>query len=369
MCYIGENEKFAFYEGFCEQLPESDVTTSDLCEFGRAVGTLYDRICISADRPESNTKMYALCSGLSESGCDVILCSDAPLPVLRYSVEILSCGMGLFLCGDKLLKMYFFSENGFPPEKDSLSRIINENFTQQSRKYGNINQINSLGTVYLYNVRRHCDNTAKIPASISCGSKAVRSLWLEFFSGEDDETVIQISRCGQRVNIYSTEYGFISHDRLILACALMTADSDAAIYLPSDYHYIAESTVEKSGLHTVRFNPDSSCTIPSDKTRYITDPLFMCTRLLSDKRKFYDILGSIPSLCSAQRTLVMHGSCVGTKPVTIYDTAGKITVKPAGRGIVSLSVQAQDMESAAELCVLWEKKLKKADSCGGEFLH
>ncbi len=364
MCYLGENEKLSFYDGFCEQLPDTAVRSEYLCGFGTAIGSHFGRVCIACESPSHNSYLYALCSGISDSGCDVLICNDVTLPPFRYGIGMLSCECGIYLSGDKSLKISFYGNNGFPLSSAILSRFINPNVTELSRKCGIINHINSLGQLYSYNIHDCLGMENTISASVSCGNKALRSLWLDFFSGEDDSLILQVSDNGQRVSVYSTEAGFISYDKLILAYAVMTGRNGECVYLPENFHYIADSAAERLGFTVKRFTADSQNDIPTEKMRYLKDPLFMCTQLLRDKTIFTEILSQLPSFYSAERIVALSHSDCNIPRKVISDTDGIITLARKGKHSLALTVHAEDMETAAELCVIWEKKLKKLDSCG-----
>ncbi len=364
MCYLGENEKFSFYEGCCEQLPEITVGSEYLCSFGTAIGSYFKRICIACENNSLNSHLYALCSGISESGCDVLICNKVTLPAFRYGIGVLSCECGIYLSGEKSIKISFYGKNGFPLTSEVLSRIINPNVTQLSPDYGTITDINSLGQLYRYNIRDSICTENALSASVSCGNKHVRSLWLDFFSGEDDNLILQVSDNGQRVNIYSTDTGFISYDKLILAYTVMTAKKDGEIYLPENFHYIADSVAECKGFKITRFTADSDAEISADKVRFLKDPLYMCTQLLRDKTSFFQILSELPSFYRAERTVTLSHSDCNIPRKVISDTDGIISLARKGKHSLSLTVQSENMETAAELCVVWEKKLKKLDACG-----
>jgi len=367
MCYLGENEKFSFYDGFCEQHPDIIIGSEYLCSFGRTIGSHFGRVCIACEKNSLNSPLYALCSGISDSGCDVLICSDTTLPALKHGISIMSCECGIFLSGDRNLKIFFYGKNGFPLSAKVLSRFINPCVTELSRKYGIISHINSLGRLYEYSIRDNLGTNILIEASVSCGSKSVRSLWLDFFSGEDENMILQVSDNGQRVNIYCTETGFISHDRLILAYAVMKGHRGEDVYLPESFHYIADSAAKKNGFCIIRFVPDSETDIPPEKVRFLKDPLFMCTQLLRDKTSFFELLSKLPSFYSAERTVTLSCSDCNIPRKVISDKNCIVSLSGNGRNTLSLTVQAEDMETAAELCVLWEKKLKKLDSCGRSF--
>lgn len=367
MGYIGENIKFSFRDGFCEPLAETVVTSSDIADFGRALAGLFSRISLGCENEDSLHMLYAMSSGIAECGKDVFLCKNTDLPSFRHGLPITASECGVYFSGN-LQKFSFFDENGFPLNDTQLENIMNAGSLPKAIKCGKITLFDSLKQIYINNITDSVNvNELPIKAGISCGSKIIRSLWLNFFTGEDDSLIFQISDDGQKVNAYSTELGFISHEKLVLAYALMNIKSGGILWLPNDFHYAAKDIRSESNIIVKEYNPQSSIPDEAILQRFMKDPLFMCVALAKERNILYKTLKNLPRFASAKREIVLNLCPQKTFAKTVYDPRGRVNITKSGKSRVTLIAQAYDSETAAELCSTWQEKLQKLSSCNNFF--
>lgn len=368
MGYIGENSKFSFRDGFCEPIAGTVITSSDIVDFGRALAGLFSRISIGCENEESLHMVYAMSSGIAECGKDVFLCKNIDLPSFRYGLPITASECGVYFSGN-LQKLSFFYENGFSLSDVHLEKIMNAGSSPTATKCGKITLFNSLRQIYINSIRDSvCKNELPIKAGISCGSKIIRNLWQEFFTGQDDSLIFQISDDGQKVNAYSTELGFISHEKLILAYALMNIKSRNELWLPNDFHYAAKEICSESNIIVKQYNPQSGIPDEAALQRFMRDPLFMCTALASERNIFLETLKKLPGFASAKREIILNLSLYEPFSKTISYPKGKVNITKSGKNRVALTAQAYDSETAAELCSICQEKLQKQSSCN-KFFH
>ncbi|MCM1315343.1 MAG: hypothetical protein NC040_09715 [Muribaculaceae bacterium] len=363
MGYSGENKYFSFHDGFCETLPGVTVGSSETAVFGRIISKFFRRFSVGCDGFRNMHILYALCCGLSECGRDVYVCENTDLPSFRFGLSMLSADCGIFISGDGCLKMSFFGADGFPVLSSVMTEIMNASPANIVEKCGKIMSCTSFREIYINNLADTFSGTgSSIQAGISCGNRSVRSLWLEFFSGEDDNLVFQISDDGQRVNAYSTQAGFISHEKLILSYVMKLSAAGQAVYLPENFHYSADILTEKSPLKIKRFSSENPVPPEAVKQRFLTDPLYMCIHLADNKADFIRSVKSLPALASARREIFIENLENIPCGKTITETDGRVIISRSGKNRITLLAQSRTAETAAEICSDWCEKLRQTGS-------
>ncbi len=363
MSYSGENKYFSFRDGYCESLPNVTVSSSDAAEFGRTISRFFRRFSVGCDGFSNMHILYAVCCGLSECGRDVYVCENTDLPSFKFGMPLLSADCGIFISGENCLKISIFNESGFPVSSKLLTEIIKAEPADTVEKCGKITSSTSFRSIYIDNIADSFSGAgSSIPAGISCGKRSVRSLWLEFFTGEDDSLVFQISDDGQRVNAYSSETGFISYEKLILAYALKLSQQGQAVYLPENFHYAADFMTSENPLKIKRFSSEGKIPEEAVKQRFLLDPLYMCTHLADNRQNFFKSVKSLPQLAAAKREITIDS--VENIPCgkTILENDGRIIISRSGKNRITLLAQAYSSETAAELCSQWSEKLRHIDS-------
>lgn len=363
MGYSGENKYFSFRDGYCETLPGVTVNSSEAAEFGRIISRFFKRFSIGCDGFCHNHFLYAICSGISECGHDVFVCENTDLPSFRFGFPLLSADCGIYVSGKDCLKISIYDKNGFPVNPTLLSNIMKGEPAAPAAKSGKITSSTSFRNIYINNIADSLGSVGDIlSVGISCGNRSVRSLWHEFFTGEDDNLVFQISDDGQRVNAYSTEAGFISYEKLLLAYTAKLSQNGQIVYLPENFHYAADYINSGSALKIRRFKPEEKIPSEAVEQRFLCDSLFMCTHLAADKKLFIDTVRELPLLASVKRELSFDLAEQIKASRVIPECGGRVIISRSGKKSITLLAQAYSAETAAELCSIWSEKLKRMSS-------
>ena len=361
MSYCGENNYFSFRDGSCESLPDKILTASAASEFGRIMSQFFVRFSAGCDGFGHNHILYAICCGISEGGKDAYVCENTDLQSFRFGFPLLSSDCGIYVSGSGgSVKISLFDSSRFPLNTKMLSRIMHTAPAEPAKRPGKLISAGSFREIYINNIADSLKNTSSaIPAGISCGNRSTRSLWQEFFTGEDDGLIFQISDDGRRVNAYSAEAGFISYEKLLLTFAYSIGKSGQAVYLPESFHYGAELTSGNDDLKIYRFDPEDTIPAEAAKQRFLYDPLYMCTHLASDRPSFIKNTAAIPSLASAKREIIIADPDKIPNNQCISEKAWRVLISRSGRNRVTLTVQSHNSETAAELCGHWADKLRR----------
>ena len=356
MSYLGEKGIFSFREGKCEEISRSAAGSTEMAAFGRTIAPFFSRFSVGSCGFQRLHLLYALCSGISECGKDVFICENTDLPSFRFGSPLISADCGIFIGSGTGLELSFFDRSGAVLPVSVLEKIMNSEPAPAAGKSGKITSATSFRNIYVNNISDSLNGVGfPISAGISCGNRSVRSLWLEFFTGEDDELVFQISDDGQRVNAYSRELGFVSYERLILAYALKLADSGEKIWLPESFHYGAELACD-NGI--IRFSDDSGIPENAENSRFLRDSLYMCCHLANDRIRFISAVRRIPSISSVKREIAADNAEKAPLRRMIDDDKGRVIITRSGKNRLTLLAQAMSSETAAELCNIWTDKLK-----------
>lgn len=362
MSYLGENGLFSFRDGYCEVLPDKKLDTASAADFGRKVSVHFKRFAIGCGRENLCHIVYSLCAGIAECGKDVFLCENTEIPPFKYGFPLTGADCGIFVAENRI---FFFGKRGFPVNSEKLTSVMAQQKAADSEKCGRIIHVSSFERIYLNSITDEPDKSGlPLSAGISCGNRGIRKLWHEIFSDEDDSLIFQISDTGERVNAYSTEHGFISFDRLILAYSIMNLKAGQDIlWLPDKFHFAAERTAAEHGLLLKRFDADKEIPEEASEQRFLTDCLYMCAGLASDREKFFSILNSVPKITSAKRDIACPENCCVPLDKPVLEPEGRVFITRSGKNRLSLIAQAYDTETAAELCAQWNEKLRILSSC------
>ena len=354
MSYIGENNYFSFRDGYCEAL--TCIGTSEIMNFGRIIANIYESCCLGCDGFSHNRLLHSMSSGIAESGKDVCICENTDLQSFKFSLHKLSASCGIYVSGKNLPKMYFFDKNEFSLSDSALERIMLGSPALSASKRGKVSAVTSFRDIYTNSIKEALKNK-QLPfsAGVSCGNESVRTLWETFFRRQDDSLVFQISDNGQRVNAYSSTEGFISGEKLILAYSSLLSESGQIVWLPDELHFAAEM----SGINIRRFSYEGK--IPDDAVsqRFLSDPLFMCVMLSSDKDKLFSAVRSLPKLSTVKRDITVTLNEEMPLNKIIAEHGGRIIIRKSGRSRLSLVSQACSAETASEICSDWTDRLTR----------
>ena len=366
MSYIGQNELFSFRDGRCESLPGKVLSSARAAGFGRVLAGTAGRFIAGCGNYSHTHILYALCSGLSECGREVYLCEDTDMQSFRYSIPMLSADCGVYISGTgQTVIMDFFRRDRLPFSRSETLSVMNGAPAERAGRPGRLTQFTSFRSIYLNSIRDSLGpDMLPISAGVSCGCREVRSLWLEFFSGESDELVFQVSEDGSRVNAYSRSAGFISHEKLLICYAAKCTAHGQRVWLPDRVHYAAE---ESAGSMISRFSRDE---LPEDAAsqRHLFDPLYMCTALVSDVKSFLHMAGRLPAFSSSKREVTVDAPDKVPVGKSLTAPGGRVILERSGRNRISVLAQAYSAETAAELCCSWTEKLRRFDKCGGPLI-
>lgn len=346
MGYSGENQYFRFSDGCCESLPDCEISSAEAASAGNRFAANFKRLSIGCDSFSHIHQVYALCSGISEAGKDAYIWENTDLPSFLFGFPILSSDCGIFVSGNGCLRLKIFNAEGTLLDSEKVAGIMNTKTKAKSDKCGKIISAASFRDIYICNLRQAVENSSALNASVSCGSSSVRSLWNEFFSGDCDDLVFQISSDGMAVNAYSTKFGHIPMEKLQAAYAAVFSEN---ALLPDKARVYDISSADKSSMI-------SELPMP----RFLKDPLYMCIRLVSERDRFFDALKALPEVTSIKRDIIVSFDDALPFRKTLRSGKSSVFLDRSGRNRISLLVQSLSAETASELTAFWTERLGSA---------
>lgn len=349
MSYYGEKGKFSFRENFCEET--ALIKMGELADFGEFLGTLFRRAAIGTDNPSKLSELYVLAGGMSKSGSDVFIINET-MPVFRFGIKSAECECGIYLSGEGKLRILFFDRFGINMPEGTIKKIYEQRIDGEIKKNGKISRISHMSELYINSLKDILTQKFNNNAVISCGSQRLSEIWRNFFSSETGGVIFQVSEDGSRVNCYSTDFGFISYERLLLAYAAMIWEKGGKVILPEGFHYAAEELAKDMNVEYEYQSIENHEEVY--RQRFTFDALFMCIGLMNCGKPISDMMMRLPKFYTAKRELTTDFSMRDPER-TILTADGRVKLSKSGKNRITLTVQSMSMETSAELCGKWER--------------
>ena len=236
--------------------------------------------------------------------------------------------------------------------ESTMQKIYSHKSAEKLNKSGKITCLDHIDGLYINSVKDTIPEKFRGNAVVSCGNRRISDIWRNFFSSETGDIIFQVSEDGTRVNCYSTDFGFISYERLILAYSLVLWKRGEKVILPADFHYAGEELAKSINAGYAYRNISNHSEVY--KQKFTFDSLFLCTGLMNCGQSIYDAIRKIPPFYTAKREINADFS-MREPERTILTTDGKIKLSKSGKNRITLTVQSMNMEISAELCGKWER--------------
>ncbi|MBQ8123358.1 MAG: NUDIX domain-containing protein [Ruminococcus sp.] len=140
--------------------------------------------------------------------------------------------------------------------------------------------------------------------------------------------------------------------------ALRELSEELGIFaVPEDLHFAADSV--KGDIR--RFSPEQ---IPpaAAAQRFLTDPIFMCVELASNKERLLRTVSELPGMATVSREVALQPGASLSGKTRFSAENGRVIAAPSGTGRIRVVAQSHSMEAASELCADWCQRLRRAPS-------
>ena len=346
-------------------------TAETALKAGSALTVLGSRIIIGYSHRQAESLASAAAAGASSHGASVWIAGMCALSQLIWLAEVTDCQILLWIQGEKIMQIKPFNAGGFPLSEQQAHRVwqaIEAETCCHAFRYGVLRHAESLLALW----EDSCRNLLPPPAfeiAVSCSNPALRMTAQEIFSGGTGQRVtLSLSEDGTKISAFSSESGMIRHEQLLLLSLLSVQEQNQPLALPDSFHLSAESFASQHHAEIRRVSqPDSPHADLYRRQGICTDGIrLFChvLRVLHQKQLSpAQAAALLPELCTVQHEVSTSLSRQTVEQLRLSNPDSRISiVMPLYSKLVKLRAHADSVETAAELCGQWEKKLRLLES-------
>lgn len=357
-------------DGICWRDPRWNTSETAL-RAGAAMTVLGRRIAVGYGYPAGEGLAMAAASGAASQGAHVWQAGRCSLSQLIYAGRLTGCEALLWVSGEETLQLRPFGKDGFPLTGAQTSRLQMALEAELSSRIVDSGRLaDASGLLPLWEEACRELLPEQLPEiQVSCANPVLRTAAERLFGGGSGERItLTLSEDGTRSSAFSMEAGMLREEQLLLLSVLSLQETGEPLVLPEDFHPAAEEFATRHHARILRLktsSPSAALTlynkqgICSDGVRLFAHVL----RVLHERRlTLRQAAGLLPKLCTVNRELstALPRQAVERLSRQNPDTSVRIVLPPQGR-LLHLRVHAESMETAAEICAFWEKKLRNAE--------
>ena len=357
-------------DGICEGMPEWNTAETAL-KAGSALTVLGNRIIIGYHHQNAGILAAAAACGAAAHGASVWLAGECALSQLIDSGERISCEILLWVQGEKTIQLRPFNTGGFPLTEQQSNRVwqaLEADTCGQILPSGSIHHIESLHALWA----ESCRNLLPPPEyeiTVSCANTALRTAAQKLFSGGTGQRItLSLSEDGTKAAAFSSESGMIRHEQLLLLSLLSIQEFHQPLCVPDNFHMSAETFASQNHGRILRTASHD------DQNAQLYRQQGICTDGVKLFAHFLRILHQrtltpaqavalLPELCTVQHEVTTSLTRQHVEQIQQANPDTRISIiMPPHSKFVKLRVHADSVETAAELCGFWEKKLRLLES-------
>ena len=357
-------------DGICNGLPKWNTAETAL-KAGSALTVLGNRILIGYSHRHAESLASAAAAGAVSHGASVWLAGICALSQLIWIGEVTNCQLLLWIQGEKIMQIKPFNAGGFPLSEQQAHRVwqaIEAETCCHILKPGALRHAESLLALW----EDSCRNLLPPPQfdiAVSCANPLLRASAQELFSGGAGQRItLSLSEDGTQISAFSSESGMIRYEQLLLLSLLSVHEQHQPLALPESFHHSAETFSSRYHATISRVSqPDSAEADLYRKQGICTDGIrLFChvLRVLHQKNLSpAQAAALLPELCTVQHEIATSLTRQSVEQFRLSHPDARISiVMPMHSKLVKLRAHADSVETAAELCGLWEKKLRLLES-------
>ncbi|MBE6850221.1 MAG: hypothetical protein E7504_00555 [Ruminococcus sp.] len=358
-------------DGIHEGLPRWNTVETAL-QTGAAMTALGMRIAVGYDRKTSEPFALAAASGAAAQGAQVWNCGVCALSQLIHCGKTADCDSMIWVHGDSVQYLTVRGADGFAltsAQNRRLLQALEGGLSTRIAECGKIHSAQAFHSLWESECRKILPEP-RFTIEVCCGNPLLRETAQRLFSGgTGDRIVLNLSDDGTQASAFSTESGMISHDSLLLLSLLSFREKGEALALPAQFHPAAEAFAAHFGgrilrLHTPAVTPTAAKAFA--RQGVCTDGILLFCHILRilDTRHIPLAAAAslLPTMHTARREISTRLSRQTVEKLRRSNPDRAVRLElPTNSGILRLMAYADSMETASELCSLWEKKLRAAE--------
>lgn len=374
-------------DGICQGIPRWNTAETAL-RAGAGMSAVSQRLAVGYSHRSAESLAIAGSAGAVSQGVQVWYAGECALSQLNAIASMTDCDMLLWVQGEQSRQIRPFQAGELPLTEHQLHRVqqaISADCCERMTESGELYHAENLLALW----QEHC--RALIPAEIpgnpeihvSCGNGRLRKAVQELFSGYSENNnfnnlknnfnsriTLSLSEDGTKISVFLAECGMIRWEQLILISLLSFRDSGEIVMIPGDFHPSAEDFAREQHVKIRRIPSDEAISGMSpalvqswQKQGICTDGVVLFAHVLqamkTTGKTLPELLNLLPEICTVQHELSTGLTRQQIERLQESNPDCKVSmILPAGGKLVKLRVHADSVETAAELCGFWEKKLQ-----------
>jgi len=357
-------------DGICEGLPKWNTAETAL-KAGSALTVLSNRIAIGYSHKNGESLAAAAAAGAAAHGASVWLGGACTLSQLIYLAELTDCEILFWIQGEKNMQLRPFYAGGFPLTEQQADRVwqaLEADTCRHILQSGSLHHAESLHALWAESCRKILP-APEFDITVSCANTALRVMAQELFSGGTGQRItLSVSEDGTRITAFSSESGMLRHEQLLLLSLLSFREQNQPLALPAGFHLSAEKFAAQYHGKIVRIHDfqDSGAELYRKQGICMDGIKLFChvLRILHDKHlTLAQAAALLPELCTVQHEVSTSLTRQSITQLCASNPDARISIiMPPHSKLVKLRVHADSVETAAELCGFWEKKLRILES-------
>lgn len=358
------------HDGICEGLPEWNTAETAL-KAGSALTSVSGKIAIGYFQEESEIFAETAACGAVSHGANVWFAGNCALSQLIHFGEKFSCPVLFWVHGEKKIQLQPFNRGGFPLTEQQAHRIwqaMEADTFRQRFPSGKLHHAEEGLSLWEESCQKLLPPFHQ-EITVSCANQALRQTAQELFSGGTGKRMtLSLSEDGTKATVFTAETGMIRHEQLLLLSLLSFQEMQQPLILPENFHPMAEqfATEQHAKISRVSsFSEKNAALYRKQGVCMDGVKLFLhFLRVLHLKQYTPEqAIALLPELCTVQHEF--HTSLTRQKIEHLQQENSDQRIflsMPADSRFLTLRAHANSLETAAELCGFWEKKLQSLES-------
>jgi mannose-1-phosphate guanylyltransferase / phosphomannomutase len=376
-------------DGICGRTNVS-VTPELCCKIGAALASLSEGAIIavaSGDTLSARALKYSAMSGVLSTGSNlwdfgVNFESQFDFCMLKSMADY-----GVYISSDGAARIKIVAKGGLPlprSQERKLEGAVNrsEYRRAESEKFGTAVDLSSLREMYAIElIKAAKENLSGIGVQIKTANAAVRRVLedalVKLGCGLEGDFCLHISADGKQLSVYSDEFGYIRHDKLLVLLCGDYFETEKELAVPYGAPKVLDEIAAQHGAKLYRYE-DCPCDQSDEYARrlavdapFVRDGLLMAIKLLSYLKEhavsIAEAIASIPKFGTANRfvsvavnpTTILRKLGDGRQKIgeglSLKVDKGDVRIRPvkSGKGVL-LFAESASSETAEEICDFFE---------------
>ena len=376
-------------DGICGRTNVS-VTPELCCKIGAALASLSEGAIIavaSGDTLSARALKYSAMSGVLSTGSNlwdfgVNFESQFDFCMLKSMADY-----GVYISSDGAARIKIVAKGGLPlprSQERKLEGAVNrsEYRRAESEKFGTAVDLSSLREMYAIElIKAAKENLSGIGVQIKTANAAVRRVLedalVKLGCGLEGDFCLHISADGKQLSVYSDEFGYIRHDKLLVLLCGDYFETEKELAVPYGAPKVLDEIAAQHGAKLYRYE-DCPCDQSDEYARrlavdapFVRDGLLMAIKLLSYLKEhavsIAEAVASIPKFGTANRfvsvavnpTTILRKLGDGRQKIgeglSLKVDKGDVRIRPvkSGKGVL-LFAESASSETAEEICDFFE---------------